>query len=106
MVQTRKLTIPCPQCGSADVFYSCTPNCCYNHVCAECGTTFEPATTWTGRSAGGKVQAPDPLPDATDCTTECAKCSSNAVYVMEDGGLVCGQCGVTLLLEINEVAPG
>ena len=53
-----------------------------------------------------KVQPPDPLPDATDPTTECAKCCSNAVYVMEDGGLVCGQCGMKLLLEINEVAPG
>ena len=105
-IATRKLAIPCPQCGSADVFYSCTPNCCYNHVCAECGTTFEPATAWTGSSVSGQVQPPDPLPDATDPTTECAKCSSNAVYAMADGGLVCGRCGVTLRLEINEVAPG
>ena len=106
MIQTRKLAIPCPQCGSPEVFYSCTPGCCYNHVCAECGTTFEPATSVAGGSVSGPVQAPDPLPDATDCTTECAKCCSNAVYVLEDGGLVCGQCGVKLLLEINEVAPG
>ena len=49
---------------------------------------------------------PDPLPDSTDPTTECAKCNSTAVYMSEDGKLVCGQCGVWLELEITEVAPG
>jgi len=104
-IPTKKLAIACPQCGSAEVFYSCTPNCCYNHVCSDCGTTFEPATVLAGGVAG-KVDPPDPLPDATDPTTECVKCLSNAVYVMEDGGLVCGNCGMKLKLEITEVAPG
>ena len=44
-MKTRKLEIACPQCGSKEVFYSCTPGCCFNHVCSDCGTTFEPATT-------------------------------------------------------------
>jgi DNA-directed RNA polymerase subunit RPC12/RpoP len=105
VIQTRKLLIVCPQCGSADVFYSCTPNCCYNHVCADCGTTFEPATTPKGGALTGVIP-PDPLPDATDPTTECARCTSNAVYMTQDGGVVCANCGAILALEITEIAPG
>jgi hypothetical protein len=105
VIRTRKLSIACPQCGSSDVFYSCTPNCCYNHVCAGCGTTFEPATTVTGGSVQGIVP-PDPLPDATDPTTECARCTSNAVYLADDGRVLCGKCGAILTLEITEIAPG
>jgi DNA-directed RNA polymerase subunit RPC12/RpoP len=105
VIQTRKLAIACPQCASLDVFYSCTPNCCYNHVCADCGTTFEPATTIAGGTLTGVIP-PDPLPDATDPTAECARCASNAVYVTEDGRLVCGHCGTLLSLEITEIAPG
>lgn len=48
---------------------------------------------------------PDPLPDATDPTTECAACGSNAVYMAEDGSLVCGNCGVLLELEIGGINP-
>ena len=104
-MKTQKLKLACPVCGSPEVFYSCTPNCCFNHVCAECGTTFEPATRATGRSVTG-VQAPDPAPEATDPTTGCAKCDSTAVYLLEDETLVCGKCGAVLALEITEVAPG
>jgi DNA-directed RNA polymerase subunit RPC12/RpoP len=104
-MRTRKLEIACPQCGSTDVFYSCTPNCCFNHVCSNCGTTFEPATTAKGRFVTGVI-APDPMPESTDPTTECAKCHSTTVYLMEDGGLVCGKCGAVLELELTEIAPG
>src|ERR1700691_4062965 len=64
-VKTRKLEFPCPVCGSGEVFYTCTPNCCYNHVCGACGATFEPET----RRKGGVIMSitpPDPPPDATD----------------------------------------
>jgi hypothetical protein len=105
VIATRKLSLACPSCGSADVFYSCTPNCCYNHVCAGCQTTFEPKTIAAGGALTG-VLPPDPLPDATDPTTECARCTSNAVYMTGDGVLVCGQCGAILTLEITEVAAG
>ena len=104
-MKTRKLALACPVCSSSDVFYSCTPNCCFNHVCAECGTTFEPATTLAGGIAKGIVP-PDPLPDATDPTVACAKCDSTAVYRTEGELLVCSACGVLLNLEITEVAPG
>ena len=59
--------------------------------------------------AGGFLSgliAPDPMPDATDPTAECAKCNSTAVYLLDDGGLVCGKCGAKLTLEITEIAPG
>ena len=105
MIQTRKLAIECPQCGSADVFYSCTPNCCYNHVCAECSTTFEPATIATGRTVAG-ITPPDPLPEAADPTAACVKCDSTAVYMADDDSLVCAKCGAVLKLELTEICPG
>jgi transcription initiation factor TFIIIB Brf1 subunit/transcription initiation factor TFIIB len=101
-VQTRKLSLHCPVCGSAEVFYSCTPNCCFNHVCADCGATFEPATRRKGGTAQGIVP-PDPLPDATDPTAGCAACDSTAVYQTEDGSAVCEKCGTLLELEYTEV---
>jgi DNA-directed RNA polymerase subunit RPC12/RpoP len=104
-VQTRKLAIACPVCGSPEVFYSCTPNCCFNHVCAGCGTTFEPATVLAGGKASGIVP-PDPLPEAADPTVACIKCDSTAVYMKDGETLVCSGCGLLLKLEITEVAPG
>jgi DNA-directed RNA polymerase subunit RPC12/RpoP len=104
-VITRKLEIQCPECGSGEVFYSCTPNCCMNHVCSNCGTTFEPVTT----AAGGtltRVVPPDPLPEAADPTAACARCDSTAVYMTADNSLVCGKCGALLKLELTEVCPG
>jgi hypothetical protein len=101
-VKTRKLEIACPVCASAEVFYSCTPNCCFNHVCAHCGATFEPVTVAKG-SFGSAVAPPDPLPDATDPTAACAKCDSTAVYITDHGLLVCGDCGALLELGFTEV---
>ncbi len=87
------------------MFYSCTPNCCFNHVCSECGTTFEPITKATGRAFAG-VTAPDPLPEAADPTAACAKCDSTAVYAAETGATVCAKCGAELIVELTEVCPG
>ena len=103
-MKTRKLEFACPGCGSSEVFYSCTPNCCFNHVCGNCGTTFEPVTKATG---GGprQVTPPDPLPDASDPTAECVRCASTQVYIAEDESLVCGKCGAGLELELTEIAP-
>ena len=104
-MKTKKLEIGCPVCGSADVFYSCTPNCCFNHVCSGCGTTFEPVTRAAGRTLSG-ITPPDPLPDATDPTTACARCDSTSVYMLDDGTAVCGKCGAVLELELTEISPG
>jgi DNA-directed RNA polymerase subunit RPC12/RpoP len=104
-VKTRKLQIHCPVCGSAEVFYSCTPNCCFNHVCAACGTTFEPATVVAGGKLTGLI-APDPFPDATDPTTECAACHATTVYMTDEGAAVCGKCGSLLKVELTEIVEG
>ena len=95
----------CPVCGSAEVYYTCTPNCCFNHVCAACGTTFEPVTAATKETLSG-IQPPDPLPEASDPTVACAHCDATAVYRMSDERLVCARCGTVLTLELTEVAPG
>lgn len=106
-MQTRKLSLHCPLCGSAEVFYSCTPGCCFNHVCGDCGGTFEPETRRKPDAAPLRgIVPPDPLPDATDPTAECAACTSTAVYQMEDGGAVCGQCGTVLVIEYTEANSG
>jgi DNA-directed RNA polymerase subunit RPC12/RpoP len=104
-VRTHKLKLACPTCGSGDVFYSCSPGCCFNHVCAECGTTFEPVTEAAGGTLTG-VLPPDPLPEAADPTVACARCDSTAVYMTAEGALVCANCGALLRLELTEIAPG
>jgi len=103
-VKTRKLEIACPTCGSGEVFYSCTPNCCFNHVCSNCGTTFEPVTTAAGGVLPG-VAPPDPLPEAADPTAACVRCDSTSVWMTEDGSIVCGKCGTRLKLELTEISP-
>jgi len=103
-VKASKLSLACPVCQSCEVFYSCTPNCCFNHVCSDCGATFEPITKLAGGTQAG-VEAPDPLPDASDPTVACIRCDSTAVYALADGRLVCTGCGLLLHLEMTEVAP-
>lgn len=102
---TQKLQIPCPGCGSLEVYFSCYPACCFNHVCANCQTTFEPVTTLKGGRLSGVVP-PDPMPDPADPAVACIKCDSIAVYMTSDGTLVCSACGVLLTLELTEVTPG
>jgi hypothetical protein len=104
-VQTQKLVMACPVCASGDVYYTCTPNCCFNHVCGNCGTTFEPVTSATGRTISGVV-APDPMPEASDPTVACAKCEATAVYRTSEDKLVCAHCGAVLVLEFTKVAQG
>ncbi|MBM3797331.1 MAG: hypothetical protein FJW31_25530 [Acidobacteria bacterium] len=99
----------CPTCGSGEIVYSCSPACCFNHVCADCRTTFEPATAVVSgkpRPAAGSIVPPDPLPDCTEPTAACARCESTAVYAAASGELVCGACGTWLTLELTEIAPG
>ncbi|HYM11225.1 MAG TPA: hypothetical protein VEU62_10850 [Bryobacterales bacterium] len=102
-MKTRKLALACPVCGSGEVFYSCEPKCCFNHVCSQCHSTFEPVTHAMGGRLEG-VAPPEPQPDCTEPTVACAKCESTRVYVLEDRRLVCAACGTLLELEITEVA--
>ena len=104
-MNTAKLALACPICGSRDVFYSCEPKCCFNHVCANCKSTFEPVTHPTGARHPG-AKAPEGERDPSEPTVACAKCESTEVYVIEDGRLVCCACGALLELEITDVAKG
>lgn len=104
-MRTRRLEISCPLCGSAEVSYTCTPNCCFNHVCAGCGATFEPVTRATGRMSGG-IMPPDMRPDPADPTVACARCESTEVYLTPEDAAVCAQCGALLAVELTEIHPG
>jgi DNA-directed RNA polymerase subunit RPC12/RpoP len=104
-VTLRKLEIACPGCGSKQVFYTCNPGCCYNHVCGDCGTTFEPVTRKAGGALTG-ITPPEPPADASDPTAACARCDSNLVCMTDEGAVVCASCGALLVLELTEVHSG
>lgn len=104
-MKTRKLELRCPVCGSSEIAYTCTPNCCFNHVCADCSTTFETLTARAGGKVTGITRPAEP-PDSTDPTAGCVACLSTEVYLAEDDSVVCAACGAKLSLELTEVTPG
>jgi len=106
---TLKDIIRCPKCGGADVIYSCEPKCCFNHVCADCRSTFEINTQKTGRldeSATTEAQEPE----SGDPTTGCANCESLRITVLsstpDETLLVCRKCHAVLKMLIEEFVPG
>ncbi len=104
------LAIACPQCGSSDVVYSCKPDCCFNHVCSMCYTTFEPVTARVGEFAGEIGPLP-PAPDPAGPTAACARCGEITLFAIRDGDpgsprLLCVSCKALLTLELSAVSPG
>jgi hypothetical protein len=103
------LSMACPQCGSTEVFYSCSPNCCFNHVCSSCYATFEPATVRVGEFTGEIGSAPEV--DLTRPTAPCARCGEYRLFAIADvavprGQLLCIACRALLTLELTEIAGG
>jgi hypothetical protein len=102
------ISVVCPQCGSADVFYSCKPECCYNHVCNKCYTTFELNTTRVGEATEDFAVPPEP--DSTTPTAPCARCHEPRVFSVADVGppalFVCADCKALLKLEYTDIVPG
>jgi hypothetical protein len=102
------ISVPCPQCGSPDVVYSCNPACCYNHVCNKCYTTFELETTRVGETAEDFAIPPDPDPSAP--TAPCGRCHEPRVFTIGGVGpppqYVCAACKALLTLGYTEIAPG
>jgi DNA-directed RNA polymerase subunit RPC12/RpoP len=100
--------VRCPECGSRDVVYSCEPKCCFNHVCADCKTTFQITTEKAGRDdpSVGEVSRPE----SGDPTTSCCVCHSLRVGVIsaEQGPpqLICGDCKAVLTLQYEDVVSG
>ncbi|MBZ5553593.1 MAG: hypothetical protein LAO21_12790 [Acidobacteriia bacterium] len=105
------LSVICPQCGSRRVSYSCTPNCCFNHVCADCFSTFELSTKKQGRQVDpGSIERMVGERDTTLPTAPCAGCESIEVFQVRDtdtagagdeNPLVCLTCGSLLTLIIT-----
>jgi hypothetical protein len=108
-VQTLKDSIRCPKCGGTDIIYSCEPKCCFNHVCADCRSTFEINTVKTGQAATAETAEVEE-PQSGDPTTCCASCESLRVAVLksEDNEtlLWCGQCGAISRMVIEEFVAG
>jgi hypothetical protein len=100
--------VRCPECGSRDVVYSCEPKCCFNHVCADCKTTFQITTSKSGRSepTAGDVAKPE----SGDPTTSCCVCHGLRVAALAPGGedvsLICGDCKAVLTLLYEDVVSG
>lgn len=108
-MELTPLAVTCPQCGSTDVVYSCKPECCFNHVCNHCYTTFELETTRVGEVREGFSMPPDPDPSGP--TAPCARCGEPKVFAISDSQAslpqyVCISCKALLTLELTEIAPG
>ena len=101
------ISVVCSQCGSGDVFYSCNPQCCYNHVCNNCYTTFELETARVGEVTENVEIPPEPNSDTP--TAPCARCHEPRVFAVADAGsppqYVCAACNALLTLEYTEIAP-
>ncbi len=109
MPPTLKELIRCPKCGGREIVYSCEPKCCFNHVCADCRSTFEINTYKTGEF-DRTSQLAFAEPESGDPTTGCAACESLNLAVLRSDAketlLVCGKCRAVLKLAIEEFVPG
>src|SRR5215468_9247160 len=104
-----KDVIACPKCGGKEIVYSCEPKCCFNHVCADCRSTFEINTAKTG-AVDAAAAAAAQEPESGDPTTGCANCEGLRIGVLSSDGdetlLVCGKCHAVLRMLIEEFVPG
>ncbi len=105
------IVVACPQCGStSDVVYSCKPECCFNHVCAKCYTTFELVTSKIGEISGELGPLP-PDPDPSSPTAACARCGECRIFAIHNGSAspqqyACVCCKALLTLAYSEIAAG
>lgn len=106
---TLKEIVRCPQCGGSDIIYSCEPKCCFNHVCADCRSTFELNTQKTGRFDHETAREAEE-PQSGEPTTGCPSCESLKLAVLssENGEtlLLCVNCRAISKLVVEEFVPG
>jgi len=103
------ITVACPACGSSDIFYSCKPECCFNHVCNHCYTTFELETERVGE-CDVPFDAP-PEPDSTHPTAPCARCHECRVFAISrdasnSSTCLCVSCKALLRITITNIQKG
>ena len=103
MITALPLTLKCPGCGSADLVYSCEPECCFNHVCGDCLGSFQLQTRDLGVSCA-EFAFERQERDCLAVTVACARCKGlNVAMIAAEGGveakLVCVDC--KRLLEID-----
>jgi len=101
--------VRCPHCQGAEIVYSCEPKCCFNHVCADCRSTFELNTAKTGRfDRESPIEAVEP--GSADPTTGCAACESLRLAVLASDAketlLLCADCRAISRLLVEEFVPG
>jgi hypothetical protein len=103
----QPLQVQCPSCGSGDITYTCEPECCFNHICAACYTTFELFTEPLGQTLTD-LQTPSGERDCLAATVACARCNSVEIYTVSQadsvqGELVCVACHALLRLGMGAV---
>ena len=101
-MQLVPITAHCPTCGSTDVVYSCSPHCCFNHVCGACRTSWQLRTSPAGRQAAPVEPAPDDY-DTSFPTAPCAGCGGLVFQIDGTDELYCAQCHALLRLSCTEV---
>ena len=101
------LAVNCPNCGAAEITYTCEPKCCFNHVCNHCHASFQLVSRKVGELAG-TLLAPNLPHDALRPTTGCPRCESIRIFQIEEGAahagkLVCADCRALLELAFEDV---
>ena len=95
----------CPVCGSDDVVYTCTPNCCFNHVCGTCRASWQLRTRLVDVAAPA-VRAPETEYDTSFPTAPCVRCQGLVWQIDGRNELWCPTCAVVLSLVVDSVQPG
>jgi len=99
--------IRCPHCQSANIVYTCEPKCCFNHICADCRSTFQLNTERSGRFDRETVLTAKEPPSG-EPTAACANCESLKIAVLDEnsGELLCVDCRAVSKLMIEEFVAG
>ena len=95
----------CPVCGSRAVVYSCTPTCCFNHVCADCRASWQQGTELMTEAPPAGLEMPDEMDDTSEAYTPCAQCGDGVFQVTGADALYCPNCRVMLRLRCTAVQP-
>jgi transcription elongation factor Elf1 len=104
-MKARSLTLNCPRCGSPDLVYSCEPECCFNHVCGECLSSFQLQTRDLGGRIPNVITRQRSERDTLAPTVPCASCSRLNVAMIDNEGAtttVCVDCGAILEIEFGD----